>query len=146
MIAAQTLSDQEMKANKRLVVPLCIALLLAMPVEAKKKYPVIQFETTSVDLGTFSQDHPVQTAEVKFRNVGDAKLVINSVSTSCGCTVADYPKDFISPGGEGKIVITYDGSHKFPGPFQRLVRVFSNCKQEVSKIFVVGEMTAMPAD
>lgn len=127
---------------------LLIALIscCCMGLQAKKKYPVLKMEQTEVNLGTFSQDHPVQTCEVKFRNVGDAKLVINQVATSCGCTVADFPKDFISPGGEGKIVITYDGTGKFPGPFRRIIRIFSNCKQEMTKIELVGEMTAMPAD
>lgn len=124
---------------------LCLLLTLALtPAEAKKKYPEIRFEKAVVDLGTFSQDHPIQTAEVKFTNVGQAKLVINNVATSCGCTVADYPTDFISPGAEGKIVITYDGAGKMPGKFKRIIRIFSNCKQDTHKIELVGEMTAMP--
>ena len=123
---------------------LLLTFACSLPMSAKKKYPVIKFEKSAVDLGTFSQDHPVQTCEVKFRNVGKAKLVINGVSTSCGCTVADYPKDFISPGGEGKIVITYDGTGKLPGKFKRILRVFSNCKQETTKIELIGEMSAMP--
>lgn len=123
---------------------IAIILCCCAPAQAKKKYPVIKVEQKTIDLGTFSQDHPVQTCEVKFRNVGKAKLVINQVTTSCGCTVADYPQDFISPGGEGKIVITYDGSGKFPGPFRRIIRIYSNCKQEMTKIELTGEMTAMP--
>lgn len=123
---------------------LCLLLLLTLnTAEAKKKYPDIKFEKATVDIGTFSQDHPVQTAEVKFTNVGQAKLVINSVATSCGCTIADYPKDFISPGAEGKIVITYDGTGKMPGKFKRIIRIFSNCKQDTHKIELIGEMTAM---
>ena len=88
-----------------------LACLFAMSATAKK-YPVIKFEKTTIDFGTFSQDNPVQTCVFKFTNVGKAKLAITYVHTSCGCTVADYPKDFISPGGTGEIKVTYDGTGK----------------------------------
>ena len=99
-------------------------LAFTFTVVSAKKYPVIKFEKTVIDFGTFSQDEPVQKAIFKFTNVGDSKLVINYVHTSCGCTVAEYTKDFISPGGTGQIVVTYNGSGKMPGEFKRYVDKF----------------------
>lgn len=123
---------------------LFIALMgLALCANAKK-YPQIKFEKTTIDVGSFSMDEPVQKVVFKFTNVGDTKLVITSVHTSCGCTVADYPKDFISPGGSGEITVTYDGSGKMPGKFKKNVQVFSNCKEEMTRIFITGEMTDLP--
>ena len=101
-------------------------LAFTFTVVSAKKYPVIKFEKTVIDFGTFSQDEPVQKAIFKFTNVGDSKLVINYVHTSCGCTVAEYTKDFISPGGTGQIVVTYNGSGKMPGEFKRYV-LFGRC-------------------
>ena len=80
-------------------------MAIAVCVNAKKR-PQIKFEQTTIDLGAFSMDDPVQKTVFKFKNVGDAKLVITSVHASCGCTVADYPKDFISPGATGEITVT----------------------------------------
>lgn len=117
-------------------------LAFTFTVVSAKKYPVIKFEKTVVDFGTFSQDEPVQKAIFKFTNVGDSKLVINYVHTSCGCTVAEYTKDFISPGGTGQIVVTYNGAGKMPGEFKRYVQVFTNCKDELSRIFIKGYMSA----
>ena len=91
--------------------------VLAMGMQAKK-YPQIKFEKTVIDFGTFSMDEPVQKCTFKFTNVGNAKLVINAVHASCGCTVAEYPKDFIAPGATGEITVTYDGSNKRPGRFK----------------------------
>ena len=71
-------------------------LTLSISVQAKK-YPQLKFEKTIIDLGTFSMDNAVQKCTFKFTNVGDAKLVITTVQPSCGCTVADYPKDFTHP-------------------------------------------------
>ena len=116
---------------------------LALGVQAKK-FPQIKFEKTVIDMGTFSLNDPVQKCTFKFTNVGDAKLVINAVHTSCGCTVADYPKDFIAPGATGEITVTYDATGKIPGPFKKSIQVFSNCKEDLTRVFIQGEMTDVP--
>ena len=117
--------------------------VLAMGMQAKK-YPQIKFEKTVIDFGTFSMDEPVQKCTFKFTNVGNAKLVINAVHASCGCTVAEYPKDFIAPGATGEITVTYDGSNKMPGRFKKNIQIFSNCKEDMARIFIQGEMTDVP--
>lgn len=122
-----------------------IALMLSVAAFADKN-PEIKFEKTTIDFGTFSQDDPIQTCVFKFTNVGKGKLVINYVHTACGCTVAEYPKDFISPGGTGEIKVTYDGTGKMPGKFRKYVQVFSNCKDEMSRVFIQGDMVAVPKE
>lgn len=109
-----------------------------------KKYPEIKFEKTTIDLGTFSQDDPIQKCVFKFTNVGTAKLVINYVHASCGCTVAEYPKDYISPGASGEITVTYNGSGKSLGKFKKHIQIFTNCKDDLKRIFIQGEMSAVP--
>lgn len=122
------------------------ALAGGKPRKLAKKYPVIHFERTTINVGTFSQDDPVQKATFKFTNVGEGKLVINYVHTSCGCTAADYTKDIISPGGTGYIWVTYDGTGKMPGPFVKHIQVFTNCKQEETRIVLRGEMSSLPKE
>ena len=120
--------------------------LLAMTLSLQaKKYPQIKFEQTTIDMGTFSLDEPIRKCTFKFTNVGDAKLVITAVHASCGCTVAEYPKDFIAPGASGEISVTYDGSNKMPGRFKKSIQIFSNCKEEMARIFIQGDMTDVPA-
>jgi len=130
--------------NKLRFAFVAVALLMVVGVcNAKKKYAQIKYEQTTIDVGTFSQDDPVQKCTFKFYNVGDAKLYINYVHTSCGCTVADFPKDPISPGGSGEITVTYDGTHKMPGKFKKTIQVFSNCKDELSRVYILGNMSAL---
>ena len=127
------------------VIMMVLACVFAMSATAKK-YPVIKFEKTTIDFGTFSQDNPVKTCVFKFKNVGKAKLAITYVHTSCGCTVADYPKDFISPGGSGEIKVTYDGTGKLPGKLKKTIQVFYNGKpnsEDLVRIYVTGDMTAV---
>ena len=120
---------------------LMLALICGSVAQAKKK-PQIQFEETNIDLGTFPENDPVKTVKFKFKNVGNAKLVINSVSTSCGCTVADYPKDFIAPGATGVITVTYDGKGKYPGRFRKGISVFTNNGKDVTRLYIEGVMTS----
>ncbi len=122
-----------------------MALFVFLSVEARK-YPEIKFEKTTIDVGTFSEDDPVQKAVFKFTNTGDKKLVINYVHTSCGCTVAEFPKDFIAPGDSGQITVTYNGSGRMPGPIKKYVQVFTNCKDELTRIFIQGYMSAVPRE
>lgn len=119
-------------------------LALTLSLQAKK-YPQIKFEQTTIDMGTFSLDEPIRKCTFKFTNVGDAKLVITAVHASCGCTVAEYPKDFIAPGASGEISVTYDGSNKMPGRFKKNIQIFTNSKEEMTRIFIQGEMTDVPA-
>ena len=125
-----------------------LALILALTVTTAqaRKYPIIKFEKTTIDFGTFSQDTPVQTATFRFTNVGNAKLVINYVHPSCGCTVAEYPKDYISPGATGEIKVTYNGEGKMPGKFKKHIQIFTNCKDDLTRIFIMGDMSAMPRE
>ena len=120
-----------------------VALLVACSISAKK-FPEIKFEKTTIDMGTFSMYDSKQTCVFKFTNVGDDKLIINSVHTSCGCTVADYSKDPISPGGTGEIKVTYNGAGKMPGRFKKGIQVFTNCKKDMVRVFITGVMTDVP--
>lgn len=45
--------------------------------------------------------------DFKFINTGNARLLISSVSGTCGCTSADYPKGFILPSDTGIIKVRF---------------------------------------
>lgn len=131
--------------NPRILL-LLLLIGLAVGVSAKKKYPLIKFEKTTIDRGLFSQDEPTQVFRFKFTNAGSAKLVINSVRTSCGCTVAEYPKDAIAPGGSGVITLTYNATGTMPGRWYRMATVFYNGKPASVRLTIRGEMSSMPKE
>ncbi|MCQ2093928.1 MAG: DUF1573 domain-containing protein [Bacteroidaceae bacterium] len=137
--------EKELKKLTKMSLLIVAMMLLTVNAYADKK-PEIKFEKTTIDFGTFSQDDPIRTCVFKFTNVGKGKLVINYVHTACGCTVAEYPKDFINPGATGEIKVTYDGTGKMPGKFRKYVQVFSNCKEEMSRVFIQGDMSALPKE
>ena len=100
----------------------------------------IKFEKTSHNFGSFSEKNPVVTYTFTFTNVGDLPLVIHQATASCGCTVPEYSKEPIKPGESGEIVVTYDGTGKFPGHFKKSITIRSNAKQEIIRLYVEGDM------
>lgn len=99
----------------------------------------ITFEKTSHDFGTFPESQKV-TYAFKFTNTGDKLLVIHQAMASCGCTVPTYPKEPIQPGDSGEIVVSYNGSGKFPGHFRKAITIRTNANKEIVRLYIEGDM------
>ena len=61
-----------------------------------------------------------------FTNNMKTALVISNVKPSCGCTVANWPKQPILPGKTGVIKLNYNTN--IPGTFNKTIVVTSNAK------------------
>lgn len=78
--------------------------------EAAGLLPVMTFEEKEFDFGTIAQNTPQEHTFV-FTNTGEAPLIITNASSSCGCTIPDYPKNTpIQPGEKGELVVKFNGS------------------------------------
>ena len=82
---------------------------------------LVKWKTESVNLGEITQGKPV-TIEFEFTNTSDAAVIVTNAQASCGCTVADYPKEPILPGKSAKITATYNAAAK--GVFTKNVTVY----------------------
>ena len=67
----------------------------------------IQWIDSVKNLGRITEGQKLQIS-FRFKNTGTKPLIIQSVRPGCGCTVADYPKEPIAPGGEGEITGSFD--------------------------------------
>ena len=61
----------------------------------------------------------------RFVNSGNARLLLNRVQTSCGCTHSDWPRGFISPGDTASLSVSFD-SHDRSGPQEKTITIFAN--------------------
>jgi hypothetical protein len=95
----------------------------------------IEWEITSIDLGDIPLKKPV-TVEFVFKNTGMIPIIISEVKPSCGCTVADFPKQPILSGTQGKITVTYDAD--LSGFFSKTISVYSNTEEQVTELFIKG--------
>ncbi|MBK5212994.1 MAG: DUF1573 domain-containing protein [Flavobacteriaceae bacterium] len=73
------------------------------------KFPTIVFEENEFDFGTIDQGTPVEHV-FKFKNTGEAPLMIVNAKSSCGCTIPEYTKDPVAPGAEGQLLVKFNGS------------------------------------
>ena len=71
------------------------------------KEPKIEFQFMEHDFGNLMQGEKA-TYRYKFKNSGNAPLLITAVEKTCGCTSIKHPRTPINPGEGGEIEITYD--------------------------------------
>jgi hypothetical protein len=105
------------------------------------KLPKIEFEKDFHDFGKIIQGEKV-TFAFKFKNTGKSLLLISSVSTTCGCTVTDFPKEPIKPGESGKIDVSFDSEGK-RGPQNKTATVMANT-QPNSTLLRIQAMVVLP--
>ena len=105
-----------------------------------ENYAEIKFDTLRHNFGKFSKNDPIVKCSFKFKNTGTAPLVIHQAFASCGCTVPTFTKEPIKPGESDVIDVTYNGTDKFPGHFQKTVTVRSNAVSEVTRLIIEGDM------
>ncbi len=77
----------------------------------KARMPKFEFEQTQHDFGKLIQGEKVSFT-YKFKNVGDAMLVISSVLPGCNCTVAQFTQTPVPPGETGSITINFNTETK----------------------------------
>jgi hypothetical protein len=86
--------------------------------------PVLTFETTEHDFGTISEGQKVSYT-YKFKNTGEAPLIIQEAKPSCGCTVPDWTRTPIPVGGEGFVKAEFDSNGK-PNVQNKTITVVAN--------------------
>ncbi len=59
-----------------------------------------------------------------FKNAGETPLLIQNVTTSCGCAVPEWPKKPLLVGEFSQVSVKYDT--KYPGRFHKTIKVFFN--------------------
>jgi len=77
--------------------------------------------------------------DFKFKNVGKSPLQITNAQPSCGCTVTDFPKSPIPPGGEGKIHVVYNTMGK-PGIVNKSITITANTDPSIEVLYITGEV------
>lgn len=84
-------------------------------------------DSTHKDLGTLTKGQEIEIV-YNFKNSGDKPLVISSVTPGCGCTVADYPKQPLTPGETGKIRAKFSSKGQAAGTQHKHISVLANSK------------------
>ncbi|MBQ5714407.1 MAG: DUF1573 domain-containing protein [Bacteroidaceae bacterium] len=135
---ALTLSFQAQAQTKKQKVN--ISEVQAVATTKAKNYAELTFDTLRYNFGKFSKSAPLVRCSFPFTNTGTAPLIIHQAFASCGCTIPSYTKEPIKAGEKGVIDVTYDGTDKFPGHFQKTITIRSNAINEVVRLVIEGTM------
>lgn len=68
----------------------------------------VQVNPGSFDFGVIVQSEGDVSTVFMVRNSGEDELIINRLSTSCGCTSVKMNQDPLQPGEEREMVVTFD--------------------------------------
>ncbi len=111
--------------------------------EGQKVSPMakIEFGRTEVDFGRLIQGEKA-TYTFRFKNTGNANLILSKVSADCGCTASTYTTKALKPGEEGTIEIIFD-SNGLRGVQNKTVTVLSNTSPSLTHLRVKAQV-ALP--
>jgi hypothetical protein len=99
----------------------------------------IKFEAVTHDFGTIAYNGN-GTFDFTFTNNGKEPLLLKNVSSSCGCTVPEWPKEPIAPSAKGTIKVKYNTANV--GPFTKTITVYSNGSTNPITLRISGTVTA----
>jgi len=85
---------------------------------------IITFDKLVHDYGSITKGAD-GNCEFTFTNTGKEPLILSNVSTTCGCTVPEWPKEPILPGKTGTIKVNYTKTNII-GNISKQVTVISN--------------------
>jgi hypothetical protein len=98
----------------------------------------ISFERDVHDFGKITQGEQVSTS-FSFTNTGETDLIISSAKGSCGCTVPEWPKEPIAPGGKGEISVVFNSEGK-SGVQHKQVTIVANTQPSTNVVALKGEI------
>ncbi len=121
--------------SKFLIYGLVIGLVLGL--SATGFTQVLWLSDKKFDFDEIPQGKPVKTT-FRFKNISQAPIVIELVRTTCGCTVPEWSKTPVEPGGIGVIQVVYDARKL--GWFHKKIRVFFEGVRRGQKLAIMGEV------
>ena len=91
-------------------------------------YTTIEWlDPIQTDLGKITEGQQVEVSW-RFKNSGSKPLIIQNVSATCGCTVAERPEAPVAPGESSVIKAKFNSEGQHIGHVEKTVMVQANTK------------------
>jgi hypothetical protein len=98
----------------------------------------MQFRDTVHDFGAIKEGESV-TYDFEFTNTGKKPLVISNAAGSCGCTVADFPREPMAPGKSSVVKVQFSSIGKH-GHQEKSVSLTTNSKRGTHVLYIKGDV------
>lgn len=102
------------------------------------------FAENEYDFGTVTEGEKV-THTYSFTNTGDEPLILSNARGSCGCTVPEWPREPIAPGGTGEVTVVFNSRGKGGDRNQR-VTITANTEPAQTFLALKGTVEKAEAD
>lgn len=90
---------------------------------------------TTIDFGSFQKTEKQERSFVLI-NTGNQLLVIQDVTTSCGCTKVDYSKEPVRPSGTLELKVIYEAEQA--EHFNKAITVYCNAENSPLRLTIKG--------
>ena len=97
---------------------------------------VLRFGASRYDFGAVDEG-AVVTHRFPFRNAGATPLTIANASSTCGCTIPEWPRGPVAPGDTGSVFVRFDTEGKV-GPQVKTVTLLANTFPNRTSVDLVG--------
>lgn len=104
--------------------------------DGEQSYSKFAFTKEIHKFGEISEGE-ILVCEFYFKNIGDANLIINTIESSCGCTVVKWDKSPIKVGEESKITVEFDSKNRY-GKQYKVLTIFANTKRKVKELKITA--------
>ena len=101
----------------------------------------IEWNKTTHDFGEIVQGTKAKYT-FTFTNKGTTAVIISNATASCGCTVPNYSKEPVAPGGQGSVTAIFDSSGK-SGNFAKNITVTTNLGSSI--LYIKGNIVVEQA-
>lgn len=98
------------------------------------------FSPSEWDFGAINELDGRVTHSFTGENRGDKPIAILDIVTTCGCTVPEFSKRPILPGGKATIKVTFDPANR-PGTFAKDLTVYATDKKKIATLAIRGNVT-----
>ena len=103
--------------------------------ESKGTLTEVSIDKTVIDFGSFPKEAKQERSFV-LTNTGKELLVIQDITTSCGCTKVEYSKEPVRPGSKLELKMIYEAEQS--ERFNKTVTVYCNSKNSPIHLKVKG--------
>ncbi len=116
---------------------LYLKIIQGQPIGEEKK--TIQTQVAVPEISFTFGDFPWQEAQThsfEVKNTGNKPLVIQDVTTSCGCITVDFTKEPVQPGGAAIVKVMYKADRA--EYFNKTITIYGNAEQLPMQLHVSG--------
>jgi len=121
-----------------LLISVIFSLAITSGCTGKSNKAVISFTEYEHDFGKVEAGEKIGCF-FTYTNSGNGSLVINSVSTSCGCTVPKYDKKPLAPGKSGTLEVIFNTAG-YSGMQSKTITIQSNASTPVVIVKIMAEV------